>query len=88
MGVDQASRMVLGIDYGTDSCRGVIVDAGADCPAEKRETASFTAPYPRWAKGLYCDPSANRFRQHPLDYTESLTAVMDGLQKFNERGGL
>jgi L-ribulokinase len=79
MGGEQVSGLVLGIDYGTDSCRGVIVDAGADCPAEQREKASFMAPYPRWAKGLHCDPGSNRFRQHPLDYTESLAAVTDGL---------
>ena len=51
MGGDQVSSLVLGIDYGTDSCRGVIVDAGVDCPAEQREKAAFTAPYPRWARG-------------------------------------
>ena len=28
--------------------------------------------YPRWKDGLYCDPAANRFRQHPKDYLEGL----------------
>lgn len=63
---------VLGIDYGTDSCRGVVVDA-----ADGSERAQAVAAYPRWAKGLYCDPLSNRFRQHPLDYIESLQSVMD-----------
>jgi L-ribulokinase len=30
------------------------------------------ASYPRWAQGLWCDPVANRFRQHPQDYIDSL----------------
>jgi L-ribulokinase len=67
-------KLVLGIDYGTDSCRGVIIDA-----ADGSEIAQAVAPYPRWAKGLYCDPLANRFRQHPLDYVESLESVMKAL---------
>ncbi|HUX39875.1 MAG TPA: ribulokinase [Rectinemataceae bacterium] len=67
-------KLVLGIDYGTDSCRGVIIDA-----ADGSEIAQAVAPYPRWAKGLYCDALSNRFRQHPLDYVESLESVMNAL---------
>ena len=73
--------IVLGIDYGTDSCRAVLIDA-----KDGREVASAVAPYPRWAEGRYCDPARNRFRQHPLDYTESLAAVM-GAIKIAHRGG-
>jgi L-ribulokinase len=28
--------------------------------------------YPRWGKGLYCDPAKNQFRQHPQDYIDAL----------------
>ena len=35
--------------------------------------------YPRWKKGLYCDPKANRYRQHPIDYLEGLTTVVSAL---------
>jgi L-ribulokinase len=62
-----ADKYVIGVDYGTDSVRSVVVNAGNGIIAG---TAVFE--YPRWKKGLYCDPSANRFRQHPLDYTEGL----------------
>lgn len=62
--------LVLGIDYGTDSCRVVVIDA-----ANGAELAQAVAPYPRWAKGLYCDPTRNIFRQHPLDYIEALIAA-------------
>ncbi len=69
-----ARDLVLGIDYGTDSCRGVIIDA-----ADGSEIAQAVGAYPRWAGGQYCDPLSNRFRQHPLDYVESLGSVMDSL---------
>ena len=58
---------VIGVDYGTDSVRTIIVDA-----ANGDEVASDIFVYPRWQKGLYCDASAQVFRQHPLDYIEGL----------------
>jgi L-ribulokinase len=36
------------------------------------EIAGAVFEYPRWKKGLYCDPGKNQFRQHPLDYLEGL----------------
>lgn len=59
--------LVLGIDFGTDSVRTVVV--GSD---HGQVLGTAVRDYPRWAKGLYCDPQANRFRQHPLDYLESM----------------
>ena len=32
--------------------------------------------YPRWKAGLYCNASLSIFRQHPLDYLESLEQVI------------
>lgn len=61
------SKYVIGLDYGTDSCRAIIVDA-----ANGNEIASSVKYYPRWMKGSYCDPRSNRYRQHPLDYIEVL----------------
>src|ERR1700749_894396 len=69
-------QFVIGVDYGSDSVRSVIVDA-----ADGREIASSVFEYPRWKQGLYCDPAANRFRQHPLDYIEGLeTTIKDCLK--------
>ncbi len=58
---------VIGVDYGTDSVRSVIIDA-----ANGTEITSAVHKYSRWAKGLYCVPSENKFRQHPTDYIEGL----------------
>jgi len=60
-------KYVIGLDYGTDSVRCVVVDTSN---GETAGTAVFE--YPRWKQGLYCEPSANRFRQHPLDYIEGM----------------
>jgi L-ribulokinase len=62
---------VIGVDYGTDSVRSVILDA-----ENGEEIASSSFYYPRWKKGLYCDPAQNQFRQHPLDYMEGLEATI------------
>src|ERR1700761_2812497 len=61
------SQYVIGVDYGTDSVRSVIVDA-----QNGKELASSVFQYPRWKQGLYCDAAQNQFRQHPLDYVEGL----------------
>ncbi|PAW94750.1 ribulokinase [Mucilaginibacter sp. MD40] len=62
-----SNQYVIGIDYGSDSVRSVIVDA-----ANGKELASSVHEYTRWKKGLFCKPAANQFRQHPLDYIEGL----------------
>ena len=71
------SKYVIGVDYGTDSVRSLIVDAG-----NGKEIASEVFYYPRWAAGKYCNPSQNQFRQHPLDYLEGLeTTVRKAMAK-------
>lgn len=60
-------QFVIGVDYGTDSVRSVVVNA-----ADGKEVASSVFNYPRWQQGMYCDAAHNRFRQHPLDYVEGL----------------
>ena len=70
------SKFVIGVDYGTDSVRSVVVDT---VNGEIVGTSVFE--YPRWKKGLYCDPMTNRFRQHPLDYVEGLEESIKGALK-------
>lgn len=62
---------VMGLDFGTDSVRTVVVDA-----ADGRVAGIAVAAYPRWARGLYCDAVAHRFRQHPRDHLESMESAM------------
>lgn len=61
------SNFVIGVDFGTDSVRSIIVDAFSG-----EEICSSIFAYPRWKQGLYCDASQHQFRQHPLDYLEGL----------------
>ena len=69
-------KYVTGIDFGTDSVRTVIVDTG-----NGEIVGTSVYEYPRWKKGLYCDPSINQFRQHPLDYMEGLEETVKGSLK-------
>ena len=61
------SKYTLGVDYGTDSVRTVLVDA-----SNGKEISHSVYYYPRWKAGKYCDPANNRYRQHPLDYLEGI----------------
>jgi len=73
----QKNAFVIGVDFGTDSVRSVMVDAH-----HGMEIASSLFYYPRWKDGLYCNASANQFRQHPKDYIEGLEqSIRDCLRR-------
>ncbi|MEN5433966.1 ribulokinase [Sphingobacterium faecium] len=68
---------VIGLDYGSDSVRSVLVDADNGV-----EISSAVFYYPRWNSGEFCDPVTSQFRQHPLDYIEGLEfTILECLQK-------
>jgi L-ribulokinase len=70
-------KYVIGLDYGTDSARAVVVNAETG-----EELASSVKYYPRWMEGKFCVPTANQYRQHPQDYIDVLEfTVKDALSK-------
>lgn len=75
-----ANEYVIGIDFGTDSVRALIVNART---GEQAGTAVHE--YTRWKAGKFCDASVSQFRQHPLDYIEGLeSAVLSALDQAPE----
>lgn len=71
-------NLIIGIDFGTDSCRALVVDS-----LDGEEIAVSTSYYKRWKKGLYSDPNQNKYRHHPNDYIDSLQeAVRDVLAQL------
>ncbi|MBN1556718.1 MAG: ribulokinase [Lentisphaerae bacterium] len=62
----------LGLDYGTNSCRAVIVDV-----TDGREVAGAVYAYPGGEMGILLDAKdPNLARQHPRDYLEGTTAMV------------
>ena len=76
----ELNKYVIGVDYGTDSVRAIIVDA-----ANGKELASSVHYYQRWQKAMFCDAPKNVFRQHPLDYLEGLEITIK--DAINKAGG-
>lgn len=58
---------VIGLDFGTDSVRAVLVNAMTG-----KCICSDVHFYARWKQGNYCNASLNQFRQHPSDHIEGI----------------
>ena len=65
---------VIGLDYGSDSVRAVLIDT-----ENGQELASNVCHYKRWKNKQYCNPSINQFRQHPLDHIEGLESTIKNI---------
>lgn len=63
------NKYVIGLDYGSDSARAMIINA-----LTGEELATSVKYYPRWKEQKYCNATKNQYRQHPLDYIEVLEA--------------
>ena len=67
-------RYSLGIDYGTNSCRSLLVDI-----SNGNEVGSTVFNYPSGELGILTDPKdPNVARQNPQDYLDGLVAVIHG----------
>ena len=78
-----SEKLIIGMDFGTDSARAMIIDAD-----KGTELASGVAWYKRWSEGKYSDPARNMFRQHPRDYIEGMEeAVKGALAKVGKKAG-
>ncbi|MFA4868601.1 MAG: ribulokinase [Pedobacter sp.] len=64
-------QYVIGLDYGTDSARALLVDAHTG-----KEMATAVHLYSNWKEGKYCDTKVSQFRQHPKDYIEAMEVTI------------
>ncbi|MBN1694109.1 ribulokinase [candidate division WOR-3 bacterium] len=76
-------KFAIGLDFGTNSCRSLIVDLD-----DGTELASHVFPYPSGRDGILLDPKEpNLARQNPQDYLdgtkETITEAISGAQKEN-----
>jgi L-ribulokinase len=76
-------KYAIGLDFGTNSCRSLIVDL-----SDGKELASYVFPYPSGKDGILLDPKEpNLARQNPQDYLdgikETITNAISKAKKEN-----
>jgi L-ribulokinase len=73
----------IGIDYGTNSVRALVVDC-----ADGREVGTFVFDYPSGDQGVLLDPrNPHLARQNPADYLAGLEASVNGALAAAEKQG-
>ena len=75
------ARYAIGLHFGTNSCRSLLVDVGSG-----REISSRVFPYPSGTDGVLVDPSDPHLaRQNPADYLLGIEATVRGaIQRARE----
>ena len=75
--MDRNNKYSIGLDYGTNSVRAVIVDI-----SNGEEIASYVYNYTKGKNGIILDPkNHNVARQHPYDYIKGLEICILGVLK-------
>ena len=68
------ARFAVGLDFGTNSCRSLIVDL-----SDGRELASYVFSYPSGEAGVITNPDdPNQARQNPADYLAGIEETVKG----------
>jgi L-ribulokinase len=68
------SKYAIGLDFGTNSCRSLLVHVGTG-----QELGSHVFPYPSGTDGVVLDPSdPSLARQNPADYLLAMEATIRG----------
>src|ERR1051325_9267773 len=70
------AKYVIGLDFGTDSVRSVLVDA-----ADGKTIATNVHWYKRWKQQSFCDATTSRFRQHISDHVEGMEATVAAVMR-------
>jgi L-ribulokinase len=84
MRAEEARRFAVGVDYGTNSVRALVVDV-----ADGREVADHVFDYPSGEAGVLLDPADPLVaRQHPGDYIEGfVVSVRQAVKKAAAQRG-
>ena len=64
----------IGIDFGTDSVRTILVNT-----AKGEVISEGCSVYKLWREGKFCNSKMNQFRQHPTDHINALEASIKEL---------
>ncbi|MCH2206686.1 MAG: ribulokinase [Lentisphaerales bacterium] len=71
------SNYVIGLDYGTNSCRAVLMEIGSP-----KELAASVFPYPSGELGILVDAEDPHVaRQHPQDYVDGMATNIKNVLK-------
>ncbi|MCF8241370.1 MAG: ribulokinase [Melioribacteraceae bacterium] len=75
-------KYTIGLDFGTNSCRALIVDI-----TDGKEIANYVHPYSSGEAGVITDSNDNNLaRQNPADYIEGIeVSINNALKKANDR---
>jgi len=70
-------RYALGLDYGTNSCRSIVLDL-----SDGREVATSVFDYPSGEAGILLDPKdPNCARQNPQDYVDGFACITEAIDR-------